>query len=76
MPRVRIRGFEDNAIKLELLCWIRRPADRGVVVHRLNYQIIKRFRAEKIEIPFPQRDLHFRDQKPAEAIIRDELQEE
>jgi len=61
--RVRIRGFGDSAINLELLCWIKRPAERGVVMHRLNYQLIKRFRQEKIQIPFPQRDLHVN--KPA-----------
>jgi small-conductance mechanosensitive channel len=59
--RVRIRGFGDSSINLELLCWIKHPADRGLVVHRLNYQLIKRFREEQIEIPFPQRDLHVRD---------------
>jgi MscS family membrane protein len=62
--RVRIRGFGDNAINLELLCWIKRPAERGVVTHNLNYQLIKRFRKEQIEIPFPQRDLHVRGSIP------------
>lgn len=62
--RVRIRGFGDSSINLELLCWIQRPADRGGVVHNLNYQIIKRFRDNNIEIPFPQRDLNFRNQLP------------
>jgi MscS family membrane protein len=66
--RVRIRGFGDSSINLELLCWIRRPADRGLVIHELNYQLIKRFREEQIEIPFPQRDLHVRDQ-PSEPKI-------
>jgi MscS family membrane protein len=63
-PRVRIRGFEDSAIKLELLCWIKRPAERGVVIHRLNHQLIKRFRQEQIEIPFPQHDLHIKKLPP------------
>jgi len=76
MPRVRIRGFGDSAIKLELLCWIRRPADRGVVIHWLNYQIIKRFRAEHIEIPFPQRDVHFKDRNPVDEIARYESPQE
>ena len=62
--RVRIRGFGDSAIDMELLCWIKRPAERGVVIHRLNHQIIKRFREEQIEIPFPQRDLHVKDSLP------------
>jgi MscS family membrane protein len=63
-PRVRIRGFGDNSINIELLGWIRRPEDRGQVIHRLALEIIKRFRSENIEIPFPQRDLHFKDKPP------------
>jgi small-conductance mechanosensitive channel len=60
-PRVRIRGFGDNSIDLELLCWIRRPADRGLVSHELYLDIINQFRVENIEIPYPQRDLHVID---------------
>jgi MscS family membrane protein len=75
MPRVRIRGFEDSSIMLDLLCWIRRPADRGVVIHRLNYHLIKRFRAEQIEIPFPQRDVRLKDQKPADPANQAGAQE-
>lgn len=63
-PRVRIRAFGDNAIELELLCWIRRPAERGIVTHYLFREIIKRFRENRIEIPFPQRDLHLKDVPP------------
>lgn len=62
--RVRIRGFGDNSINLELLCWIKRPAERGIVIHKLNHRLIKRFREENIEIPFPQRDLHVRNLPP------------
>jgi small-conductance mechanosensitive channel len=60
-PRVRIRGFGDNAINVELLCWIARPAERGAVVHRMNREIILQFRAADIEIPFPQHDLYVRE---------------
>jgi small-conductance mechanosensitive channel len=60
-PRVRMRSFEDNSINLELLCWIKRPQERGAVIHRLILQIIRRFREEQIVIPFPQRDLHVQD---------------
>jgi small-conductance mechanosensitive channel len=31
------------------------------VVHQLILQIIRRFREEQIEIPFPQRDLHVKE---------------
>ena len=64
VPRVRIRGFGDSSINVELLCWIRRPAERGMVMHHLNHRLIKCFREEQIEIPFPQRDLNFKDKPP------------
>jgi len=60
-PRVRLRSFEDHSIKLELLCWIKRPQDRGIVIHQLILEVIKCFRAENIEIPFPQSDVHVKD---------------
>ena len=60
-PRVRLRGFGDNSIDMDFMGWIDRPEDRGRTVHQLLMAIIRRFREEGIEIPFPQRDLHFRD---------------
>jgi len=60
-PRVRLRGFGNNSIDMEFLGWIDRPEDKGRTVHMLLLEIIRRFRAEGIEIPFPQRDLHIKD---------------
>jgi len=60
-PRVRFREFGDSSVKFELLCWIERPADRGFVLHEMNCDIYKRFNADKIVIPFPQRDLHIKE---------------
>jgi MscS family membrane protein len=57
-PRVRFRTFGDSSLDHELLCWVDQPVLRGSAVHALNTAIYKRFMAEKIEIPFPQRDLH------------------
>jgi small-conductance mechanosensitive channel len=61
--RVRIRGFGDSAINVELLGWIKRPADRGLTIHQLSREIIRQFRAAGVEIPFPQRDVHFRERE-------------
>jgi MscS family membrane protein len=61
-PRVRFRQFGNSALEFELLCWARRPEDRGLLVHELNHQIYKDFAAGGIEIPFPQRDVHLRSQ--------------
>lgn len=59
-PRVRFRAFGDSSLDFELLGWIADPANRGRVQHELNCSIYKALNREKIEIPFPQRDLHVR----------------
>ncbi|MGD8368679.1 MAG: mechanosensitive ion channel [Desulfobacterales bacterium] len=59
-PRVRFRAFGDSSLDHELLCWVQRPVLRGKVLHILNTEIYKRFAAEGIEIPFPQRDVHLK----------------
>jgi small-conductance mechanosensitive channel len=41
-PRVRFRKFGDSSLDFELLCWIERPADRGLVLHELNCEVYKR----------------------------------
>jgi MscS family membrane protein len=60
-PRVRFRNFGDSSLDFELLCWIDRPVDRGRLGHELNCSVYKGFIEAKIEIPFPQRDLHVRN---------------
>ncbi|MBT8338932.1 MAG: mechanosensitive ion channel [Desulfatitalea sp.] len=70
-PRVRFRSFGDSSLDHELLCWVDEPVLRGSTIHTLNTAIYKRFLAEKIEIPFPQRDLHLKyAQRPGNADIR------
>lgn len=59
-PRARFRRFGESSLDFELMGWIAQPADRGRVQHELNCAVYKAFIAEKIEIPYPQRDLHVR----------------
>jgi small-conductance mechanosensitive channel len=59
-PRVRFRKFGDSGLEYEVLCWIKRPADRGRILHELNSEIYHRFADSKIRIPPPQRDLYIR----------------
>ena len=59
-PRVRFRQFGESSLDFELLCWIEQPVDRGRMKHELNCAVYKAFADTKIEIPFPQRDLHVR----------------
>jgi small-conductance mechanosensitive channel len=60
-PRVRVRGFGDSAVDVELLCWIRDPVLRGRATHLLNKGVYAAFVETGIEIPFPQRDVHVVD---------------
>lgn len=56
--RVRFRAFGDSSLDFELLCWIDYPRDRGRIKDALFEQVFNAFREEKVEIPFPQRDVH------------------
>ncbi|MCW7754655.1 mechanosensitive ion channel family protein [Desulfobotulus sp. H1] len=58
--RVRMRGFGDSSLDFELLCWIEKPEQRGLVSHELFMAVYKALGSNGIEIPFPQRDLWVR----------------
>jgi MscS family membrane protein len=60
-PRVRFRQFGDSSLNFDLLCWIARPAERGLVLHEVNCQIYRKFTEADISIPFPQRDLYIKE---------------
>jgi len=57
-PKVRFSNFGDSALEFRLLAWINEPIFRGQALDDLNTTIYKRFEEEKIQIPFPQRDVH------------------
>ncbi|MCF8130284.1 MAG: mechanosensitive ion channel family protein [Deltaproteobacteria bacterium] len=57
-PRVRFRAFGDSSLDFELLCWARRPEEKGRLIHSLNKEIYNALNEEGIVIPFPQRDIH------------------
>ena len=63
-PRVRFRAFGASGLDFELLCWIERPVDRGLVLHELNSEIYRSFGTHSIKIPFPQQDLHIKSVVP------------
>lgn len=62
-PDVLFDGFGDSSINFILRVWtsvyINRP---GVLKSKLYYEIFRRFREEGVEIPFPQRDLHVKNE--------------
>ena len=57
-PRVRFRAFGDSSLDFELLCWARRPEEKGRLIHSLNKGIYHALNEAGIAIPFPQRDVY------------------
>lgn len=59
-PKLRFLGFGDSSLDFELLVWIPDPRTQFEVKSRLYFDLERALRDAKIEIPFPQRDLHVR----------------
>jgi small-conductance mechanosensitive channel len=59
-PEVLFESFGDSALQFALLVWIADPRDDLRTASRLRFAIERAFREQKIEMPFPQRDLHIR----------------
>jgi potassium efflux system protein len=63
-PEVRLDDFGDSSLDFSLLVWIRNPREDLRAASRLRFAIAAAFRAEGIEIPFPQRDVHLKAAAP------------
>ncbi len=60
-PAVRfLPGFGESSLNFTLTCHVEEFEDQPIVQHDLHKRILKRFRHEGIDIPFPQRTLHLR----------------
>ena len=63
-PEVLHAGFGDSSWNMRLRAWISNPKTHPQVRSALNCAIVRKFRENGIEIPFPQRDLHVRSPLP------------
>jgi len=59
-PAVAMDGFGDSSINVKILAFVHQATDGAPTSSAINFEIARRFAEENIEIPFPQRDLHFR----------------
>jgi potassium efflux system protein len=57
---VRFEDFGDSSLDFALLAWITNPGEDRRISSELRFAIDAAFRAAKIEIPFPQREVHLR----------------
>lgn len=58
-PQVFFQSFGDNSLNFDLLVWTRHPSKQPKLKSDLNFAIAAAFHENGIEIPFPQRDVHF-----------------
>lgn len=62
-PFVRFTNFGESSLDFELLAWIPDSFQRFDVVSDLHFMIWNKFKEYGIRIPFPQRDVHFYQEK-------------
>lgn len=68
-PSVLFLGFGDSSLDFEIRVFVALPAHRLRLLHELHTAIYQGLAANKIEIPFPQRDLHLK-LSDVEAVTR------
>lgn len=66
-PEVHLREFGDSSWNMKLRVWIPNPKRHYYVRSDINCEIVRKFRENKIEIPYPQRDLHLRSAVPVQT---------
>jgi len=70
-PKALFMGFGESSLDFELRVRILRIPKRFDVISALNFEIDRRFREERVQIPFPQRDIHIIQQAPQPPRIDD-----
>jgi len=63
-----IPGFGDSSLDFTLICQVREFTDQYPVQHELRKRILRRLRAEGIEIPFPHRTVYIRADKEGKPM--------
>jgi len=58
-PFVRFTDFGDSSLDFQLFFWVEQSFEVENIKSDLRFLIDKKFRENKIQIPFPQRDVHF-----------------
>jgi small-conductance mechanosensitive channel len=61
---VLLKEFGDSSWSMILRVWLADPQKHHIVRSEINCAIVRKFRENGVEIPFPQRDLHLRSAVP------------
>ncbi len=74
VPRVVFEKFGENALELNLRCFIDDVDSMWPIISELHCEINKRFSEAGIVLAFPQRDIHFDSDQPLKIAIDQSLQ--
>ncbi|MGB3021164.1 MAG: mechanosensitive ion channel domain-containing protein, partial [Methyloceanibacter sp.] len=69
VPIVHFAGFGDSSLDFELRVYLRDAGQRVVTASELRFAILAALNQARIEIPFPQRDIHIKDAGSTEEKI-------
>jgi small-conductance mechanosensitive channel len=67
-PRVQFKDFGNSSLDFTLLVFSQEYLSIEFVKSDLRYKIVQLFRENKVEIPFPQQDIWFRNAQPLSPL--------
>ncbi|MDH4267030.1 MAG: mechanosensitive ion channel [Deltaproteobacteria bacterium] len=71
-PDVLFASFGDSSWNMQLRVWLKGPENYYQIRSEINCAIVRKFRQNGIEIPYPQRDLHVRSPLPIPFFSQDQ----
>jgi small-conductance mechanosensitive channel len=60
VPNIIVKSFDDNGVSVELRFWMKELFNSENHLSEIRFEILKLFRENNIEIPFPQRVVHMK----------------
>jgi small-conductance mechanosensitive channel len=69
-PVVWMKGFGESSVDFTIHCWIQDPEEGvGNVQSAVLKKVWRAFKANGVEIPFPQRDIHLRSSEQIDRLL-------
>ncbi|MGE0073964.1 MAG: mechanosensitive ion channel family protein [Sphaerochaetaceae bacterium] len=66
-PVIEVNKLNDSSVDLVVRPWTK-PADYWTVYFRFQQEVLEKFRAAQVEIPFPQVDVHMPENAPVPGL--------
>jgi len=67
-PRVYLLSFDSSGISFKLVCWLKMAHDKLLSLSWINFEIWRKFAQHDICIPFPQLDVHLKEEEQQQLL--------